>query len=124
LRELPCKRLYDAGVNCGHIVSGLSFGFWVQLLSKKYEGVFWPRYLSDCFPNKPSNVTRQNIYDQAEMLRVFRNRMAHYKPIHDRNPKVEFQNMIAMVSWVSAEASWFLTQTARVDETLGAKPTY
>lgn len=114
---------YGRNMTVDHLISGLSFGFWLNLMTKKYEGVFWPNAFPICFPRKPPAVTRQEIYDRADRLRILRNRLAHHKPIFDRSPSAEFQNILTLVSWVCDETHWFIKTISNVAQTVNARPT-
>jgi len=116
------RETYGAAATVNHFVSGLTFGFWIHLLTAKFDDVFWPSSFASCFPNKPRNINRQALYDRAERLRVFRNRLAHHKPIFDRAPKSEYQNLLELVKWVCVETHWFTLQISHVDQTINAKP--
>jgi hypothetical protein len=118
------RRQYGAAMNVNHIVSGLSFGFWQHLLTKNYENVFWPNYFPSSFPHKPKKITRQDLWDKVDRLRTFRNRLAHHKPIFDRFPKLENQNLLELLSWVCLETRWFVETTSRVDQAISLKPGY
>jgi len=116
------RETYGAATTINHFVSGLTFGFWVHLLTVNYDGVFWPNSFANCFPNRPGNITRQALYDRAEKLRIFRNRLAHHKPIFDRAPKAEYQNLLELVKWDCVETHWFTLQISHVDQTINARP--
>lgn len=115
---------YGSAMTIDHIVSGLSFGFWLHLLTKNYDGVLWPAYFQQFFPNKPASTTRVDLYERLDRLRVFRNRLAHHKPIFDRSPKAEYNNLLEVVRWVCTDMHWFTTILSRVDQTISARPRY
>lgn len=116
------RAAYGATMTVDHIVSGMSFGFWLHLLTKNYEGVLWPAHFAEFFPNKPAAVTRVDLYKKLDRLRTFRNRLAHHKPIFDRSPKAEYNNLLEVVRWACLDMHWFTTGLTRVDQTLAAKP--
>lgn len=104
------------------IVAGLSFGFWVHLLTKNYDSVFWPKYYSLAFPNKPKKMTRTELYDELEFLRHFRNRMAHHKPIFDRSLKPEYDRIAVLIGMICDETKWFASMITKLDQAISAKP--
>lgn len=116
------KAAHGAATSVNHFVSGLSLGFWQHLLTKNYEGVFWPSYFPRCFPNKPGHVSRETLYDSVDSFRVFRNRIAHHKPIFDRAPKSEYQNLLQLISWVCEETHWLARMLSHVEQTINARP--
>lgn len=118
------RAAYGRAMTIDHIVSGLSFGFWIHLLTKNYEDVFWPTYFEQCFPNKPKAIGRQAIYDRADKFRVHRNRIAHHKPIYDRTPNAEYQNILELISWVCEETHWFVKYVSGVSRCISERPRY
>lgn len=113
---------YGREMTMDHVVSGLSFGFWLHLLTKNYEDVFWPHLFGLCFPQKPASVSRQNIYDKANKFRIHRNRLAHHKPVYDRSPSAEYQNILELISWVSDETLWLVKQLTPMARRIGERP--
>ncbi len=65
--------------NMGRVVADLSLGFWVRMLSKKYEESLWRPTIHNGFPNYKGKLRplRNRIY----MIRRLRNRIAHHEPI-------------------------------------------
>ncbi len=65
--------------NMGRVVADLSLGFWVRMLSKKYEESLWRPTIHYAFPNYKGKLRplRNRIYT----IRRLRNRIAHYEPI-------------------------------------------
>ena len=115
---------YGAAMTNDHLVSGLSFGFWVNLLTSRYDHTLWPRFFPRCFPNKPANIGRPDIQIEAEQFRMQRNRIAHHKPLFDRNPVSEYQRMLKIIGWVSPETFWFVQKISNVSQTINARPPY
>jgi hypothetical protein len=113
---------YGAAMTTNHIVAGLSFGFWVNLLTRRYEGVFWPNLYPLSFPNKPAAISRTDLYERVDRLRHFRNRIAHHKPIFDHSPKVEYLALLELIGWMCEETKWFTSMVGKVDQTISAKP--
>lgn len=105
-----------------HVISGLSFGFWIHMLTKNYNGVLWPKYFSLCFPNKPGSIQRDECHARAERLRLTRNRVAHHKPIFDKGPVAEYSNAVDMVGWICGETAWLIKTIARVNQTMNLRP--
>ncbi|MBF0392977.1 MAG: Abi family protein [Alphaproteobacteria bacterium] len=116
------KAVYGAHMTVNHIISGLTFGFWLHLLTKTYEGVFWPDYFSCSFPGKPAHIGRQAVYDMADRFRVHRNRIAHHKPVFDQSPNSEYANMLQLISWICPETRWLVRSLATVNQVINARP--
>lgn len=68
------------------ILAELSFGFWCNLLGKKNDN-FWKKNnrLKSIFPHlSGSDLRLNNIHTDINIIRIFRNRIAHYEPVHKR----------------------------------------
>ena len=69
-------------VNSDLVVSQLSFGFWTNILDKRYEQIFWPHLLKLAFPYIPrSQRTRDHISRRFNKVRNLRNRIFHHQRI-------------------------------------------
>lgn len=116
------RTAYGSGMTLDHVISGLSFGFWTHLLTKNYQDVLWPAQFRHAFPSKPKEITRQVLHERVNRLRVLRNRIAHHKPIFDRSPTAEYQNLLDLLSWICADTRWFVVTTSRVAQVIGDRP--
>lgn len=86
----------------GRVVAELNFGFWTNLLNRKYEQNLWPRLLKTTFPYLPAPVrTRDFAYKRFERIRKVRNRIFHHEPILKFDlPKFHAEVLDAM-SWIN-----------------------
>jgi hypothetical protein len=117
------RAAYGLNMTLDHIVSGLPLGFWVRLLTSNYDEVFWPAYFSTQFPNKPTGVNRQSLYNKVEQFRKHRNKIAHHKPIFHQQLGTEYNNLLDIVGWVSPETKWFVQTLSRIQQTISDRPT-
>ncbi|SDB50215.1 Abi-like protein [Pseudidiomarina indica] len=70
------------------VVSSLTFGFWSSLV-EKCPDIDWPNTLSQIYPNHRvsksnqwnSNIEQTKLSYRLELIRNFRNRVAHHEPI-------------------------------------------
>jgi hypothetical protein len=113
---------YGQGMTVNHLVSGLSLGFWLHLLTSNYDGVFWPACFPVCFPRMPVGTERKEIYQKLDRFRIHRNRVAHHKPIFDRTPMAEYQNILDLLGWICTDTQWFVRSISRVPQTISARP--
>lgn len=62
------------------VVSGVSFGFWPYLFTKKpYK--LGGQNLLQIFPNRSKGVNQRKVYNDLQEIKNFRNRIAHHEPI-------------------------------------------
>lgn len=78
-KELLKRRKLDTP---GRIVASLTFGYWTELYSKRYEPTA-RRTLRDVFPNYDSTMPllRSNIAPLLSQARLLRNRISHFEHI-------------------------------------------
>lgn len=116
------KLQHRAQMTDHHLVSALTFGFWEALTTVRFERMLWPTGIQAHFPNS-GNATRQELHDQIEAQRRWRNRMAHHRAIFDKRPSKRYSDAVALIRWVSSEtADWILAE-GRVSQVLSARPT-
>jgi hypothetical protein len=91
----------------GHLVGQLSFGFWVRLCNRPYEQGrqtgprLWPTAVKS-FPGCPRALrNRTDIRNAFAEIRDFRNLVAHYQPIWDRDPVASHGRAIELLAWMN-----------------------
>ena len=104
-----------------HLVSGMTFGFWVHLLTARYENLLWQQGMKRSFPYI-GNLTRVDVHTSVDQLRTFRNRVAHHSAIFDRRPTAEYANLQTIVSWVCPETVWLIKQLSNPAKIIGNRP--
>ena len=127
--ELECvinRKRSDHGLQLtnNHVISGIHFGFWAQLLTKNFEktGV-WPNKISMAFPNAQKTITRQILYDKVERIRWFRNRVAHHYAVFDKGSMSVYADIIEVIGWCSGSTRLFVEHFSKVSQTINARPT-
>ena len=85
------------------IVAGLTFGFWVSLFYRSYEGILWPKLLQEVFPNIPRTLrTRRIIVKRLQLIQTLRNRVSHHEPIwHWANLTDQHQGILEAIEWLN-----------------------
>lgn len=88
------------------IVSGTNMGFWVAILSRKYERHLWQTIgmdlLSDVFPYAPTRVSIRDFYKAFDQIRRLRNRANHYERICNREDLVTVHDHIhERIGWIN-----------------------
>lgn len=116
------KRRHGTKMTCHHLVSELSFGFWQHLLTKRFGRVIWAKGMQDAFPNLPNSLDRQDIHDRVEVVRKWRNRIAHHKPIFDRGPSAKFQDTVQLIRWVCHDVADWVTTASNVTTAIQSRP--
>jgi hypothetical protein len=78
------SRLRDAQDEClvltkYEVIGKLPMGFWLLLLSKKYESTLWAPALWRSFPAWEGR-TRKSVHEETTAVWKLRNRIAHHEP--------------------------------------------
>jgi hypothetical protein len=105
-----------------HVVSAVSFGFWQHLLTKRFDRLLWQRGLRVAFPHLPNSATRQTVYDQMNVIRKWRNRIAHHQAIFDKGPMRHYQETLKLALWVSLDVGSWLTSCSKVTAAIDLRP--
>lgn len=119
------RKRYD--VDPPHVIAGLSFGFWVTLLSRggrlqsgrraNYDMTLWRPALYKAFPHAKS-LSRSGAHKPLDYLRTFRNRIAHHEPVFQRHLDKDYQSILDVMAWVSPEKKAWVEAHCRVPEIL------
>lgn len=84
----------------GHLVSRLTFGFWVNLLNSSYEQgrasgpALWPAALAAFHTVPREERTRAALRLRLDAVRAFRNRVAHHESIWDQDPGSDYGHLL------------------------------
>ncbi|WP_445402776.1 hypothetical protein ACSMX9_14860 [Streptomyces sp. LE64] len=100
----------DAHRKCGRrgivpapdsVMAELSFGFWVSLLSRRYDRSLWVPTLHRAFPflDQP----RRSLHDGLSSLVLMRNRIMHHEPVHHRDLSADHVKIYRMLGYLSPE---------------------
>jgi hypothetical protein len=110
------KAARGATYTVDHVVAGMSFGFWVSLLTNSYDHHLWQQGMRRSFPHAPATVDRETAYLKVNQLRVFRNKVAHHYAIFDRQPLDENLNAMDIIGWCSPVAVHVVRQLSNPRE--------
>jgi len=87
------------------IISELNFGFWTKILTDKHYSNMWRSVFKDVFPNKDigENIdkTKVIVAKNFNELRNFRNRVFHFEPIFNKEPKQYHLKILDSTKWMS-----------------------
>ena len=105
-----------------HVIAGLSFGFWVALMTSAYKNHLWVNGVRDSFPNATKSEIREEVYLKLDRMRKFRNEVAHHVAIFDRSPQSQFQNALEITGLVCEHTLWLSTEIAQVSSVINQRP--
>lgn len=89
------------------VISKLTFGFWVTLLSGTYNERFWrpdltnPPNLKIAFPHSPAKIRRNDIQAKYYRANNLRNLAFHHEPIFDlRTLEEDYRRTNEGIGWI------------------------
>jgi hypothetical protein len=92
----------------GRMVAELKFAFWVGLLGPQYDATLWRTCVYRAFPQSGGRA-RKMVHGRFNVIRRFRNRIAHHEPIFHLQPIQRHQEIIEATSWMCrSTAQWAL----------------
>jgi hypothetical protein len=102
------------------IVATLTFDFWSNLFRPEYDRFVWQTNMKKLLPN--NTLTRKEFEKVVRKINEFRNRIAHYEPIHKINLSEMHVMIIDTLSWLSNDISLWVKHYSTVNECLRMKP--
>ena len=96
------------------VVAELSFGFWLSLFARRYDGL-WNAVLNRAFTPTP---LRRDLYARLAQLRDLRNRIAHHEPIHHLALSDYYDGALWVLERISPVAAAWVSQHSRVPQIL------
>jgi hypothetical protein len=101
--ELARSRTYP---KTGQVIAELKFAFWVGLLGPQYDGTLWRKTIHKAFlagGGKPRKI----VHSRFNVIRRFRNRVAHHEPIFEKSLSVTHDEIIEAIGWMCRQtAAW------------------
>ncbi|MBV4365132.1 Abi family protein [Erwinia phyllosphaerae] len=102
------------------IISTLTFDFWSNLFRPEYDRFVWQKNMKNLLPNV--SMTRKEFEKTVKGINDFRNRIAHYEPIHKMNLSQMHIDILHTLQWLSTETSLWVKHHSTVNECLRMKP--
>ncbi len=105
------NQLNGAGtpVTVGKIIAEQTFGFWTEFFDRKYYRLLAGRPIQ-IFTGLPAGYGRQNISQDLNTIRKFRNRINHNEPIcFGQNSMLDFTDAEAVYSSIKELLGWMDT---------------
>jgi hypothetical protein len=92
-------------VTPARVVSKLTFGFWVTLLSRNYNDRFWRpasnANLKAAFPYAPAKKKRSDIQAKYYRANDLRNRAFHHEPLFDQTSLLDdYRRCYEGIEWI------------------------
>jgi len=107
------------------VVAGLSFAFWHQLFTRRFDQSLWKTGFSRVFPHAlplPSHALRAAAYADLSRLRQLRNRIAHHEPIFQRDIRADLAAATRIIHARSPSTLHWLLRHEEASTVLAASP--
>ncbi|WP_018656692.1 hypothetical protein [Actinomadura flavalba] len=102
------------------VVAELTFGFWVELLSRPADRDFWVPSLHGAFPGYRGR--RAELYRLMKHMVLFRNRIMHYEPVHHRDLGADHRTLYLLLGCLSGEMAELCRELDAVPALLARRP--
>jgi hypothetical protein len=94
------------------VVSEMKFAFWVGLLGTGYDATIWRSTLFDGF-SIGGRRKRATVHGRFNVIRRFRNRIAHHEPIFQRDLIAIHAEILEAISWMCADTAAWASHVSR-----------
>ena len=106
----------------GQIVAGLSFGFWVGTLRRRYNQQIWSSDLRVAFPLLPADADHRSVSTRFSEIAHLRNRISHHEPIFKRNISEDYSKIIGAIDWMCPISTSLIKPHCAVPTVMRARP--
>lgn len=114
------RRTGSAPGTADDMVTELSFGFWVSLISRTYHRELWIPCLHKALFGYRGR--RADLHESLLTIVFLRNRIMHHEPIHHRHLMADHGTIYRLLSYVSPDLVAQLAPFDRVPKLLQERP--
>ena len=119
--EVSARRK-NKGITAGGVISELSFGFWLALLSQSYDNpsakiTLWRDSLYKVF-SKAGKISRKDAHEELAKVVSLRNKCAHHEPIIGLDLNLEYLHMLRFTRRFSNTTAEWISGTSLVPDLL------
>lgn len=112
-------------LSTGKVVAELKFAFWQSMFTARHDVRIWNSEIQALFPNASGFTTkelRKRIYDDLEVIRKLRNRIAHHEPIFTRNLHDDLMRILELIELRSTPTIDWVLAMEDVSTILAERP--
>lgn len=107
-------------VSAGGMVAQVSFGFWIALVSNRFDMTLWRRGLHRAFPHYRG--PRRPLHRDLQRLLGLRNRIGHHEPIHHRHLAADRRTVHRLLGYLSPAMQLWGQQEDRFSQLVSCRP--
>lgn len=108
----------------GKVIAELKFAFWQNMFTSRHDVRVWDAQINDLLPGSMTAPmqTRQRVYDDLEVIRKLRNRIAHHEPIFRRNLDDDLARMLNLIDLRSSPTGVWVRAMEDASQILADRP--
>lgn len=109
----------------GKVIAELRFKFWQSMFTARHDQRLWDAHILPLFPNASGMTARQlrrRVYDDLEVIRTLRNRIAHHEPIFTRKLGDDLKRIIELIELRSTPTCDWVIAMEDVSSILAERP--
>ncbi|MFB2554483.1 hypothetical protein [Herbiconiux liangxiaofengii] len=109
----------------GKVIAELKFVFWQKLFTGRNDTRLWQPHIAWAFPYAPSMSSaslRNRIYQDLDVLRHLRNRLAHHEPVFTRNLLDDLTRTVDLIELRNRSTSQWVQAMEDVTTIIAERP--
>ncbi|QJU55696.1 hypothetical protein SCB71_01270 [Herbiconiux sp. KACC 21604] len=109
----------------GKVIAELKFVFWQKLFTGRNDVRLWRPHIAAAFPYAPritASDLRNRIYQDLDVLRHLRNRLAHHEPVFTRDLAGDLARTIDLIELRSRDTSNWVRAMEDVTSIVADRP--
>lgn len=109
----------------GKVIAELKFVFWQKLFTGRNDTRLWVPHIASAFsyaPAMPAASLRDRIYQDLDVLRHLRNRLAHHEPIFTRNLLDDLTRTVDLIELRSRSTAQWVRAMEDVTSIVAERP--
>lgn len=122
-RDLQSTR--SSNPTTGKVIAELKFVFWQKLFTSRNDVRLWEPHIAWAFPYAsamPAASLRNRVYQDLDVLRHLRNRLAHHEPVFTRNLLDDLTRTLDLIELRSRNTSDWVRAMEDVTTILAERP--
>lgn len=105
-----------------YITSELTFGFWVNVFTRKFHPHLWKAELHTILSGFPRDKNITDLHDGVEFVRTFRNNVAHHKDLTSKPTMENYEKTLAVIGMLCAKTRIMAEKTSSFPRVWASSP--
>ena len=122
LRQNKFRNKLKKAKNTSKLIPELNFHFWQSMFTTRFCNNIWNDNLKLVFPNAPKNIEVTHIHDSLDIIRKFRNRIAHHEHLLNQNLAKLHDTILQLIGYRCHDTMKWLLSISQLSPILSVKP--